>query len=73
MNPTITHNLHHAFQKDPKYMTVFPLHQMFSPKSRQDDVDLYNKIMKTNIDFRFFIDDKETVAAAAAGQATMNK
>ncbi len=59
MHLTVVHNLHHALQKDPKYMTVFPMHQVFSPASRREDVDLYNKIMKTNVDFRLFLEEEE--------------
>jgi hypothetical protein len=57
MKPNIAHNLHHAIQKDPKYMTVFPLHQLFSPASRKEDIELYNKTMNTDIQFRILLDD----------------
>jgi hypothetical protein len=57
MKLTVVHNLHHAIQKDPKYMTVFPMHQLFSPASFKEDIELYNKTMKTNIHFEILLDD----------------
>jgi len=50
----IVHNLHHACRNDPKYMTVFPLHQV-SSSAREEDIKLYNKIMETNVDYRLFL------------------
>ena len=51
----IQHTLHHAWETDPRYMTAFPYHQIGSLKERDADIDKYNKIMKTNVDFRIFI------------------
>jgi len=50
----ICHNLHHAFENDSKYMVVFPYHHLISSE-RKADIEKYNKIMKTNVDFRIFI------------------
>ena len=57
MKLTVVHNLHHAVPTDPKYMTVFPMHQLFSSASLQEDVQLYNRIMKTNVNFQILLDD----------------
>lgn len=56
MKLTLCHNLHHAIQKDPRYMTAFPMHQLFSAASLEEDVQTYNKIMKTHVDYRIFLD-----------------
>lgn len=51
----ICHNLHHAAETDSKYMTVMPYHHV-SSTAREFDVARYNKIMKTNVDYRFLLD-----------------
>jgi len=51
---TITHNLHHASEMNLKYMCLYPYHH-FMPGELAKDVEKYNKIFKTSIDFSFFI------------------
>jgi len=50
----IVHNLHHAYERNEKYMTVWPLHHL-SPAGRRADIERYNSLMKTNVDFRIFV------------------
>ena len=42
---TLCHNLHHAIQND--YHLFVPYSHFFSPESRHNDIDKYNKHMKT--------------------------
>ena len=44
--PTLCHNLHHAIQND--YHLFVPYSHFFCKKSRHDDIEKYNKHMKTN-------------------------
>ena len=43
--PTLCHNLHHAIQND--YHLFVPYSHFFLPESRHNDIDKYNKHMKT--------------------------
>jgi len=51
----ICHNLHHAAESEQKYMVVLAYHHV-STKERDYDITQYNKRMKTNVDFRLFLD-----------------
>ena len=51
----IVHNLHHAYPNSPKYMIVYKWDHLYSSKDRNDDIQFYNKIMKTNVNFSFFL------------------
>jgi len=51
----ICHNLHHAAENDPKYMVVLAYHHI-STKECDYDIAQYNKRMRTNVDFRLFLD-----------------
>jgi len=44
--PTLTHNLHHAIQND--YHLFVPWSHFVSPESRHNDIEKYNKQMKTH-------------------------
>lgn len=51
----ICHNLHHASESESKYMVVYPYHHWNSVE-REKDVEKYNKVMRTAIDFKFILD-----------------
>ena len=46
MRPVLCHNLHHTVQVG--YYTQIPFSHLFNKKSRANDIDLYNKHMKTH-------------------------
>lgn len=54
LKPNICHNLHHAFENDPRYMVVWPFHH-FRRRGLEADVAKYNRAMKTEVNFRIFL------------------
>jgi len=50
----ITHNLHHAFNNDPEYTMFLPLRHV-STKRRQADLERYNQLMDTQVNFSLFV------------------
>ena len=54
LKPNICHNLHHAFESDPRYMVVWPFHH-FRRRGLEADLAKYNRAMKTEVDFRIFL------------------
>lgn len=51
----ICHNLHHSSETASKYMVIWPYHHV-SKKERENDIAKYNQMMKTSVDYRFFIE-----------------
>jgi len=61
MKPNISHQLHHMLQKG-DYM-IHPWKHVLSPLTLKDDINQYNKICGTKVNYDLFIDTEETKAS----------